>query len=107
MEGLAIDDLEFGGPAYLQSRDLEKGDVIREVDGIAASIDEIQQALIGTDVPWSTVSLTVRKRSGKDIQAVLSRMPFSLVSNRLEMLDMLSSCKVMHPEEKSNRAHEM
>jgi hypothetical protein len=88
-----IEDMVFGGPAY-NSTLLDRGDIISKVDNIAMSSSEIQQALSGNGIPWSTVSLTVQKPCGRSVEVNLFRMPSSIVANRCKLLTLLSACKV-------------
>ena len=94
MKGSVVDDLIFGGPAY-SCRLLDKGDIILEVNDESTPRDSIQEALSGEYVPWSTVSLTVQKKSGEVMQTTLCRISEAIVSIRCELLDLLSACKVM------------
>ena len=58
LDGLTIDELVIGGPAYA-SAELECGDVITRVDGEEATADTVRPALVGCDVLGSVVTLTV------------------------------------------------
>ena len=59
-----IDHLVVGGPAA-QSKLLHQGDKILRVDGIAVTKDNILRHLIGSDIPGSTVCITVAKLKGE------------------------------------------
>jgi len=58
LEGLTIDEVVIGGPAYA-SAELECGDVITRVDGEEVTADTVRPALVGCDVLGSAVTLTV------------------------------------------------
>lgn len=67
--GNEIDYLLIGGSAY-GSRKLDKGDVIMKVDGKVATKENVSSMLIGSDIPGSTVTLTVQKvgfRQGEQV----------------------------------------
>lgn len=55
-----------GGPAY-NTKALKKGDVILEVDATPVDVERLHQALIGCDLPGSTVTLRVRKAGTREI----------------------------------------
>ena len=57
---LVIEAMVVGGPAY-NSGQLEPGDTILQIDHSPVTAEGLQQALIGSDVPGTTVTLTVRK----------------------------------------------
>jgi C-terminal processing protease CtpA/Prc len=58
-----------GGPAY-NTRALDKGDVILEVDAMSIDIESLHDALVGSDVPGSTVTLRVKKAGSGDMKDV-------------------------------------
>ena len=60
LNGLTIDNMVVGGPAY-NSGQLQQNDVISQIDGLPVSIENIHDALLGSDVPGSTVTITVRR----------------------------------------------
>ena len=49
------------GPAY-NTKALDKGDVIVAVDSAVVDLDSLHDALIGSDVPGSSVTLRVMKK---------------------------------------------
>ena len=65
LNGRTINNLAEGGPAY-KSKQLDKGDVILRVDGHDVTLESCPDALVGNDVPGSSVTLTVQKGSGPD-----------------------------------------
>lgn len=60
LQGCTVDQLVVGGPAY-NSGELDKGDEIVRVDGVAVDTDTLLKTLIGADAPGSTVTLHVHK----------------------------------------------
>lgn len=65
LNDLTIDNMVIGGPAY-KCKQLERGDVIQKVDGVEVDEDNFQQALVGNDLPGSSVTLTVMKGEGAE-----------------------------------------
>ena len=55
-----IDNCVVGGPAY-NTRRLEHGDVIKFIDRISATQDNIHELLIGKDIPGTSVTVIVAK----------------------------------------------
>jgi C-terminal processing protease CtpA/Prc len=93
LHGIVIDNVIVGGPAY-DSKLLEKGDAILQVDRVDVSAQNIQQFMVGSDVPESTVILTVRKASGRIIDVVLKRISASVIADRYKILSLFSQCQV-------------
>ena len=93
LNGLEIDSLVVGGPAF-ESKLLEKGDIILQIDKSSVSLDDIQQRLVGTDVPGSSIMLTIRKKSGRTIDVALKKIPASIIADQFRMLEMFAICKV-------------
>ena len=60
MNGLNIDNMVVGGPAY-NSGQLQQNDVIIQIDGIPVSVENVHMSLLGSDIPGSTVTLMVRR----------------------------------------------
>lgn len=58
-----------GGPAS-NTRALGKGDVILEVDAVSIDNESLHDALVGSDVAGSTVTVRVRKAGSGEIQDV-------------------------------------
>ena len=56
--GTTIDGMVLGGPASNSGR-LSKGDVILEVDGLTVTSDTVAQALLGSDIPGTSLRLKV------------------------------------------------
>jgi hypothetical protein len=60
LKGLRIDNMVIGGPAHNTGL-LEKGDTIVAIDGIAVTEESIHAALLGEDIPGSSVVLTIKR----------------------------------------------
>ena len=60
LSGTRIDHIVVGGPAF-RSGKLDNGDSILRVDGVDATTDTIHDLLIGTDIPDSTVLVSIQK----------------------------------------------
>ena len=89
LNGMTIDNMIIGGPAY-NSRVLDKGDVICKIDQMPVSLEELPHALLGSDVPGSSVVLTVRKISGRTLDVGLKRMATSVISDRCRMFELFA-----------------
>jgi C-terminal processing protease CtpA/Prc len=63
LNGLQITDIVVGGPAYT-CKQLDRGDLILKVDGKDVTLQGSRDALIGCDLPGSSVTITVQKGSG-------------------------------------------
>lgn len=121
--GCTIENMVLGGPAY-NSYKLDKGDIILKVDGEPVDEDSLLPALIGSDVPGeemalvtltkknindsdhicmhagTSVSLTVRKRSGTkggnpDVVKVitLQRMKTEEIADKRRMFELFAHIK--------------
>lgn len=93
LKGVEVDDVVVGGPAY-ESKLLEKGDIVTQIDHCQVSVADVQQRLIGADIVDSTITLTVRKKSGKAVDIFLKRVDSSTLSDRFKMLKLFNECKV-------------
>ena len=60
LNGAYVDDVIVGGPAF-NTEQIEKGDTIVRVDNVEVTAENVQRALIGTDRPESTVTVTIKK----------------------------------------------
>ncbi len=60
LNGLTIDNMVVGGPAYNSSQ-LRQNDVIVQIDGVPVTAENIHVSLLGSDVPGSTVTITVKR----------------------------------------------
>jgi hypothetical protein len=73
LNGMVIDDLVVGGPAFLTGQ-LEPGDVIVQANNQPITAENIHAALIGDDIPGSTITITVKKgQKIKQQQQTLTR----------------------------------
>ena len=66
--GLVIDNMVVGGPAY-NSGQLEPGDAILQIDHAPVTAEGLQQALIGSDVPGTTVRGIAPQHGAKQSEA--------------------------------------
>ena len=102
LNDLCIYNMVIGGPAY-KCKQLEVGDEIVKVDGVKVStdrFDDFQKALIGSDVPGSSVSITVRKPSedgltfdGKEVTVMLRRMAREEMADHVKMFELFTTLK--------------
>ena len=60
LSGATIDTTVVGGPAH-NSRQFGRGDVIVKVDGVPVTSFNVQEAIIGRDMPGSPVVVSVAK----------------------------------------------
>ena len=97
LSGMVIDNMVMGGPAY-NSGMLDKGDIIVQIDHQDVSVDGLSIALLGSDVPGSSVVITVKKSrpelNGKTIDVVLTRMETSFIADRCRMFELYAQMKV-------------
>lgn len=63
LSGVRIENLVIGGPAYVSGK-LDKGDEIIRIDGAECeTIERLHALLRGSDVPGSSLLVTVKKAS--------------------------------------------
>ena len=102
MNGAVIDNMVIGGPAY-NSEQLDKGDVILEVDGRAVNPETLHEALLGADVPGTQFVIKVRKAGsggmwGSDAgtikDVILTRMATETIADRRRMFELFTDLKV-------------
>ena len=86
-----VENVMIGGPAYLSGK-VQKGDFIVEVDGKPVSASTLLSAIIGDDVPGSTLTLTL-KRSGQVANVTLKRIPTADVADKRRMFDFFTLLK--------------
>jgi hypothetical protein len=60
LNGLIIDNMVVGGPAS-NSGQLQQNDVITQIDGVPVSVENIHDALVGSDIPGTMVTITVKR----------------------------------------------
>ena len=83
-----IDHVMVGGPAS-NSKKMQKGDFIMEIDGRQARGDEIVSALQGS--AGTHVTLLVEKAiTGKMEEVVLERMPTALIADERKLFDLFT-----------------
>lgn len=89
-----IDSMVVGGPAY-NSRHLDKGDVVVEIDGNAVTSDNLSQLLVGCDVAGSAVTITVKKggKTGAKKSVTLLRMPSEAIADRRRLFELFTAMK--------------
>lgn len=86
-----VENVMIGGPAYLSGK-VQKGDFIVEVDGRPVSGSTLLSAIIGDDVPGSTLTLTLQK--GEQVAYVtLKRIPTADVADKRRMFDFFTLLK--------------
>jgi C-terminal processing protease CtpA/Prc len=90
-DNMAIDHMMIGGPAY-ESGLLEKGDVICEIDHVPVDVE--CGLMLGSDIPGSSVLLTVRKASGARIDVILEKIPILNLSDQCRMFETIAELKV-------------
>ena len=67
---------------------LEKGDEIYMVDGVRVSDEShLRQLLTGTDIPFSTVTLKVRRGPEQSKLIALKRVPAQTLTDRLQLFE--------------------
>ena len=65
LNGLVVDNMVVGGPAY-NSGQLQQSDIITHIDGIPVSVETVHDALLGSDIPGTNVTITAR-RGARDV----------------------------------------
>jgi C-terminal processing protease CtpA/Prc len=55
-----IDNVLIGGPAFISGK-LSKGDVVLSVDGKEATIENVHDLLVGSDIPGADLHMRVMK----------------------------------------------
>ena len=88
-----VDEVILGGPAY-ESKQLDKGDILTQIDRCQVSVTDVQQRLAGSDIVGSTVTLTVCKKSGRTVDVILKRIDSSALSDRFTIVKLFHECKV-------------
>jgi C-terminal processing protease CtpA/Prc len=103
MNGAVIDNMVIGGPAY-NSEQLDKGDVILEVDGKPVNPDTLHEALLGADIPGTKFVVKVKKASsggmwssdsGAIKNVTLTRMATEVIADRRRMFELFTDLKVL------------
>ena len=103
MDGLTIDSLVVGGPAF-RSGQLGQGDLVLAIDRQPVDPTNVLHALRGSDRPGSTLQLTVRcAATGETRNVVLTRMRAAAVAERSATLELLKSVRVRRPDSAPRR----
>ena len=79
-----------GGPAYGK---MNKGDVIKQVDGQKAKTDNIASLLYGSDVPGSEVRIEYLTAKGQAKKVVLRRMKVEAIADKHQMFHLFTEVK--------------
>ena len=83
-----------GGPAY-NSGQLERGDLILEVDRTPVTSDNVHEMLLGSDVPGTHFTMKVKKESRAGVKEVqLTRMATEVIADRRRMFELFTKMKV-------------
>jgi DNA repair exonuclease SbcCD ATPase subunit len=89
-----IDNMVVGGPAY-NSRQLDKGDVVVDIDGKMVTSDNLSQLLVGSDIAGTPVTITVKKGSKTGVKktVTLLRMPSEDIADRRRLFELFTAMK--------------
>lgn len=89
-----IDNMVVGGPAY-NSRQLDKGDLVVEIDGKQVANENLSQLLVGSDVAGTPVTIGVRKggKNGTKKSVTLLRMPSEAIADRRRLFELFTAMK--------------
>lgn len=60
LKGVFVENIVVDGPAY-RTQELSRGDKVVEVDGVEIDEFTIKDALVGNDMPGTTVKVLVEK----------------------------------------------
>jgi hypothetical protein len=84
----------LAGPAY-NSRQLDKGDLVVEIDGKAVTSDNLSQLLVGSDIAGTPVTLGVKKggKAGAKKSVTLLRMPSEAIADRRRLFELFTAMK--------------
>ena len=82
-----------GGPAY-SSAELQRGDTILRVDGDDVTAATFPQKIVGSDIPGSEVTLSVRRESTQTVEDVkIRRMARESLANFEHMFELFTRVK--------------
>ena len=89
---VVVDGVMFGGPAY-RSKQISKGDIILAVDGMQLyTSDAILAALKGSEIPGTSVTLTIKNPGTNVVQDVIvQRQLTAEVADKRKMFDLFTS----------------
>jgi hypothetical protein len=88
--GNIIESMVVGGPAF-NCQELDRGDELLRVDGQPVTEQNRHRLLIGSDLPGSQVTLTVRKASGATKDVVLSRMKSEQIADKRRIFELFTT----------------
>ena len=83
------------GPAY-NSRQLDKGDVVVEIDGKPVTNENLSQLLVGSDIAGTAVTIGVRKggKTGTKKSVTLLRMPSEAIADRRRLFELFTASEL-------------
>jgi hypothetical protein len=88
-----VESCLIGAPAWT-SKQIESGDIVERVDGVAVTPKSIQLALTGSDEPGSTVKVSIRRKTGGPlVDVLLHRMASSMVADKRRLFELFTSMK--------------
>ena len=88
--GNIIESMVVGGPAF-NCQELDRGDELLRVDGQPVTEQSRHRLLVGSDLPGSQVTLTVRKVSGVIKDVVLSRMKSEQIADKRRIFELFTT----------------
>jgi len=71
--------------------------MILKIDGTAVTRDNVSSLLVGSDIPGSTVTLTVKKGFSNVIDVVLARMATEVIADRRRLFELFTDIKEESP----------
>ena len=90
LDELTIDSMVVGSPAY-KSKQLLAGDVIKKIDGQEVTLETLDDALRGCDLPGSAIVISVERQgiSGtKDV--VLKRLAREALADHVRIFELFT-----------------
>ena len=66
---------------------VNEGDLVVSVDNQSATPETVTHLLLGSDVPGSLVSLTLKDGGGRTRNAAIARMDSSLIADKRELFE--------------------
>ena len=108
LTGVTIDTIVIGGPAHAHSTQIQRGDKILSVDGVAATADNVLTLLVGDDVPGSHVDLTLSKAgkaaAGSAVTVKLTRAATRHMADRCALYELFTRLKNKLSADKNGKA---
>jgi hypothetical protein len=71
--------------------------MILKIDGTAVTRDNVSSLLVGSDIPGSTVTLTVKKGFSNVIDVVLARMATEVIADKRRLFELFTDMKEEAP----------